>query len=131
MKLDISIELATALVELHSGTFKVSHNDIKPMNILLNLLEREKGFYELKKLGLADFGISSVMKTSTFVNTQKMVTGGNGTFDYIAPEVILNGKYYHIKTDVYSFGRVINHLFFSPNWLILENKKDGVLNLEI
>ena len=123
--------MATALIELHSGKFKVSHNDTSPMNILLNLIEREPGFYELKKLGLADFGISSVMKKSTYVNTQKNVTGANGNMDYIAPEVILQGKYYHIKTDVYSFGRVINHLFFSPNWLILENKKDGVLKLEI
>ena len=96
LKLDISIELATALIELHSGKFKVSHNDTSPMNILLNLIEREPGFYELKKLGLADFGISSVMKKSTYVNTQKNVTGANGNMDYIAPEVILQGKYYHI-----------------------------------
>ena len=65
MKLEISIEIASALIDLHSGKFKVSHNDTTPMNILMNLVEKEKGCYELKKLALADFGISSVMKTST------------------------------------------------------------------
>ena len=61
LKLEISIEIASALIDLHSGQFKVSHNDISPMNILLNFIEREEGYYELKKLALADFGISSVM----------------------------------------------------------------------
>jgi hypothetical protein len=32
------------------------------MNILMNMEEKEPGYIELKKLALADFGISSVMK---------------------------------------------------------------------
>jgi hypothetical protein len=35
----------------------------------MNLDEKEEGWYELKKLVLADFGISSVMKTSTICDT--------------------------------------------------------------
>ena len=62
LKLDISIEIASALIDLHSGKFKVSHNDTSPMNILMNMEEKEPGYIELKKLALADFGISSVMK---------------------------------------------------------------------
>jgi serine/threonine protein kinase len=65
LKLEISIEIASALIDLHSGKFKVSHNDTSPMNILMNLEEKEQGYIELKKLALADFGISSVMKKST------------------------------------------------------------------
>jgi serine/threonine protein kinase len=57
------------------------------------------------------------------------VTGGNGTRDYRAPEVVKHNKYYHIKTDVYSFGRLINHLFFSHNYLVLEDNKDGFMKL--
>ena len=95
------------------------------MNILLNLIEREEGYIELKKLALADFGISSVMKKSASLRTKYNVTGANGNLDYLAPEVLNEGKYYHIKTDVYSFGRLINHLFFNPMCLIIENKKDG------
>ena len=43
---------------------------------------------ELKKLALADFGISSVMKNSSNLNTRKNVTGVNGNLDYMAPEVL-------------------------------------------
>ncbi len=96
LKLEISIEIASALIELHSGKFKVSHNDTSPMNILLNLIEREEGYYELKKLALSDFGISSVMKKSAALRTQINVTGVSGNLDYMAPEVLSQGKYYHI-----------------------------------
>ncbi len=76
------------MIDLHSGKFKVSHNDTTPMNILLNFIEREEGYYELKKLALADFGISSVMKKSATIKTQINVTGVNGNLDYMAPEVL-------------------------------------------
>ena len=125
MKLDISIEITKALIDLHSGKVKVSHNDTSPMNILMNLDEKEPGYIDLKKLVLADFGISTVMKNSTYSITLKKVSGGNGNPGYIAPEVWKNNSYFHIKTDVYSFGRLINHLFFSPDNLVLENNKDG------
>ena len=125
LKLDISIEIASALIDLHSGNIKVSHNDTTPMNILLNFIEKEEGYFELKKLALSDFGISSVMKKSASLKTQINVTGVSGNVDYMAPEVLSQGKYYHIKTDVYSFGRLINHLFFNPQCLLIENKKDG------
>jgi hypothetical protein len=35
----------------------------------MNLDEKEPGCFELKKLALADFGISTVMKTSTYSHT--------------------------------------------------------------
>jgi serine/threonine protein kinase len=63
--------------------------------------------------------------------TQKNVTGLYGNPDYIAPEVMYEQKYYHIKTDVYSLGRLMCHLFFYPNCLKIEDKNDGQINLEI
>jgi serine/threonine protein kinase len=66
------------------------------MNILMNIEEKEPGFLELKKLALADFGISTVMKNSTFSHTMKKVSGGVGNPGYIAPEVIKLNKYFHI-----------------------------------
>jgi hypothetical protein len=33
----------------------------------MNLEKKEPGYYELKKLALADFGISSVMKKSSYL----------------------------------------------------------------
>jgi serine/threonine protein kinase len=95
------------------------------MNILMNTEEKEPGNLYLKKLVLADFGISSVMKKSTNSPTKLKVTGGFGHPDYWAPEVRKQNLYCHIKTDVYSFGRLINHLFFSHNNLILEENQDG------
>ena len=88
LKLDISIEIASALIDLHSGNIKVSHNDTTPMNILLNFIEKEEGYFELKKLALSDFGISSVMKKSASLKTQINVTGVSGNVDYMAPEVL-------------------------------------------
>ncbi len=123
LKLEISIEIANALIDLHSGKFKVSYNDTTPMNILMNLDEKDPGCFELNKLALADFGISTVMKTSTYSHTQTNVTGFKGDRNYMAPQVLSQNKYYHIKTDVYRFGRLINHLFFNPKCLILEHEK--------
>ncbi len=54
----------------------------------MNIEEKEPGFLELKKLALADFGISTVMKNSTFSDTMKKVSGGVGNPGYIAPEVL-------------------------------------------
>lgn len=61
LKLEISIEIASALVGFHSGKFELYQNEITPMNILLNLEEIEPGYIILKKLAFADFGISSKM----------------------------------------------------------------------
>jgi len=58
------------------------------MNILLNFIEKEEGYFELKKLALSDFGISSVMKKSASLKTQINVTGVSGNVDYMAPEVL-------------------------------------------
>ena len=41
------------------------------MNILMNMDEKEPGYLDLKKLVLADFGISTVMKNSTYSVTLK------------------------------------------------------------
>jgi hypothetical protein len=78
---------------------------------------------ELKKLALADFGISSVMKNSSNLNTRKNVTGVNGNLDYMAQEELNWQKYYYIKTDAHSFGKLINHLFLNPNCIMKESNK--------
>ncbi len=66
------------------------------MNILLNFEEKVPGYFDLKKLVLADFGISTVMKNSGISNTLKKVSGGAGNPGYVAPEVIKQNKYYHM-----------------------------------
>ena len=49
---------------------------------------------------VADFGLSRVTHD---LNT---LTGGLGTFQYMAPEVMANQRY-SVKADVYSFGVVL------------------------
>jgi len=49
---------------------------------------------------VADFGLSRVTHD---LNT---LTGGQGTFQYMAPEVMANQRY-SVKADVYSFGMVL------------------------
>ena len=49
---------------------------------------------------VADFGLSRVTHD---LNT---LTGGLGTFQYMAPEVMANQRY-SVKADVYSFGMVL------------------------
>ena len=47
IKLGISISIANSLLVLYTGSFKVAHNDISPMNILLNYEFDEKQNLEI------------------------------------------------------------------------------------
>jgi hypothetical protein len=82
------------------------------MNILMNLEEKEPGQIDLKKLVLA-------------INMKKASGGNYGNPGYVAPEVWKKNSYFQLKTDVFSFGRLINNLFFRPDTLVLEDYKDG------
>ena len=62
----------------------------------MNLEEKEPGFLYLKKLVLADFGISTVMKNSTNSKTQSKKDGLPGTPGYMAPEFKNLNQYFHI-----------------------------------
>ena len=57
------------------------------MNILLNLIESEEGYYELRKLAFSNFGISSEIKYPVS-KTQINESLARVNFDYVAPEVL-------------------------------------------
>ena len=76
---------------------KVIHRDLKPSNILI----AEDGTVKI-----GDFGISKLMTVE-----EQSMTGGVGTQNYMAPEV-MNKEKYDEKVDVYSFGVL---LFFLLN----------------
>ena len=59
-KLEIAIQITIGLISLHSGEFRISHNDMKPDNVLIDYQLGKDGCATLKKLALTDFGISSV-----------------------------------------------------------------------
>ena len=59
-KLEIAIQITVGLISLHSGEFRISHNDMKPDNVLIDYQLDKDGNATLKRLALTDFGISTV-----------------------------------------------------------------------
>ena len=81
---------------LHS--MAVIHRDLKPGNLLMSAVQSPSGPELIVKV--ADFGLARVQ------DSVKTMTGGIGTSQYTAPEV-LRSERYDAKVDVYSFGIVL------------------------
>eukprot|EP00899_Mesostigma_viride_P014737 jgi/Mesvir1/23264/Mv12878-RA.1 len=79
---------AEGLAHLHGCNPPILHRDLKSSNLLLD------DHFQVK---VADFGLSRVM-----AHAQTM-TGGCGTFQWMAPEVLAHQRYSE-RADVYSFG---------------------------
>ncbi|KAG6612934.1 TKL protein kinase [Phytophthora cinnamomi] len=90
----LALDVAEALVYLHSFESPMIHRDLKPNNVLLS----EK--WEAK---LTDFGVSREL------TEDQTMTAEIGTISWIAPEV-LRGERYSEKADVYSFGVIMTEL---------------------
>lgn len=88
-KIELAMGIAKGVHYLHSFNPPVLHRDLKSLNILLDL-------YLVPKL--ADFGWTRKL-------AEKM-TGNVGTFQWMAPEVIINHTYTE-KADVYSYGIIL------------------------
>jgi len=93
-KISLALDVAEALVYLHSFDPTIIHRDIKSRNVLLS------HEWEAK---LSDFGIS---RESSGEST---MTGGMGTTAWIAPEV-LQGERYSESADIFSFGIVLSEM---------------------
>ncbi|KUF87958.1 serine/threonine-protein kinase drkB [Phytophthora nicotianae] len=102
-KLTMALDVADALVYLHSFAEPIMHRDLKAQNILLSNKWVAK---------ISDFGVSKRRKQR---NEQRGVSSGGpqtaevGTAAWIAPEVI-KGARYDQKADIYSFGVVMCEL---------------------
>ncbi|KAK9288523.1 hypothetical protein L1049_016982 [Liquidambar formosana] len=86
--IQLALDLSRGLSYLHSK--KIVHRDVKTENMLLDAL---------RSLKIADFGVARVE-----AQNPKDMTGETGTLGYMAPEVVLDGKPYNRRCDVYSFG---------------------------
>ncbi|KAJ0410887.1 hypothetical protein ATCC90586_004408 [Pythium insidiosum] len=93
-KLRIASHIAEALTYLHSRTPAILHRDLKSNNVLLTK--------EPLSAKLVDFGVARPHAEST-------LTVGVGTLRWMAPEVMLGGRY-AAAADVFSFGIVLSEL---------------------
>lgn len=87
--IDISTDVAAALVYLHGKKPPIAHRDLAPKNVLLS----SSGTAKLCDLGVAKWVKSSLKNTM-----------GPGTLPYMPPEVRISTCYSPVSVDAYSFG---------------------------
>jgi len=90
--------VARALSFLHNCPKPIVHRDLKPLNLLLT---------QAMDLKVTDFGISKMCSRKTKRATdQYKMTGGVGSWLYMAPEVVRHQAYTE-KVDIYSFALIM------------------------
>ncbi|CAE7435003.1 shkD [Symbiodinium natans] len=93
-----SCAIGRALAFLHGFAAPIVHRDLKPLNLLLT---------KNLELKMTDFGISKMM--ATMENEHHTMTGGVGSYLYMAPEVVRYEEY-NEKVDIYSYGLIMYYL---------------------
>ena len=93
----------------------ISHNDIKPSNILIDQYGRPK---------LADFGLSKKLATG------EMSKDFAGTPAFLAPEVLHRHSYDPIKADIWSFGMTLYYLS-TGEFPYSTSSADGLFNFAL
>jgi len=94
--------VARALAFLHGCSRPIIHRDLKPLNLLLNRSEEVK---------VTDFGISKLLAPKASggplsIQAQPLMSGGVGTWRYMAPEVVRYEQYTD-RVDVYSYALIL------------------------
>jgi len=92
----IGTGVCKGMTYLHS--MGIIHRDLKPGNLLMGAVSTPSGAQLVVKV--ADFGLARVQDSA------KTMTGGIGTSQYTAPEVLKSQKY-DFKADVFSFGVIL------------------------
>ena len=87
-------QICIGIKEMHK--MKIIHRDLKPENIFMN---------KNMEIKIGDFGISKQLNREYTLTKYKL-----GTEYYIAPEILLDGKY-NEKSDIWSLGCIIYELF--------------------
>lgn len=119
--------VARALSFLHGCRNPIIHRDLKPLNLLMTKHHKD--------VKVTDFGISkmtqrrSVCKTTTTGSKNPdtfVMTGGVGSWRYMAPEVVRYMNY-NEKVDIYSFGLIIFFMSSGRDPFYEMSQQDGML----
>jgi serine/threonine protein kinase len=105
-----ALQLAAAL--RHTAAAGVVHRDIKPSNIIIT----PRGRAKLVDLGLAKKVASESFGDLTIAGTTL------GTFDYISPEQAKDPRNVDVRSDIYSLGCTLYHMY--PEGTVLQKLLD-------
>ena len=94
--INIIKQICIGIREMHNK--KIIHRDLKPENIFMK---------EAMNIKIGDFGTS---KQLNLYKTHLLTKNKTGSSYYIAPEILINGKY-NLKSDIWSLGCIIYELF--------------------
>jgi len=121
-----SSSVARALCFLHGCTRPIIHRDLKPLNLLLNRSEDVK---------VTDFGISKLMAPKAWKSgdtdpkAAPYMSGGVGTWRYMAPEVVRYQQYTD-RVDIYSFALIMWFMSTGRQPFVQEFGEDAGLVLQ-
>lgn len=99
----------------HIASLGIIHRDLKPSNVLVC----QHGDIKIGDFGLATTNIHAVdagaRENTQYDSEQSELTGGLGTFFYIAPEVLQEGRVtkYNQKVDMFSLGIIFFEMLAS------------------
>lgn len=113
VKLNILLGVAYGMIQLHAC--RVTHGDLKPQNVLITDEFHAK---------IADFGLATFRAKAASTTSSHMLSGSTGDDDtdadfegiaggtaaYMAPELLDPNAVANEKTDVYSFGVMMNEV---------------------
>lgn len=104
-------QLADALCMLHSRG--LLHRDLKPSNVLLTSQNLREADAKLADLGLAKQLPDALASSPSPMDLSRISTARGtrlGTWEYMAPELWIDAKNAHPKSDVYGLGCLLFHL---------------------
>ena len=99
-QLRIALEAARGLQYLHTQAKPILHRDIKSMNVLLEIKNKEL------HAKLTDFGLSQVKEEASKKSGNKEEKAA-GSFPWMAPELLTRNPQFSKASDVYSFGMLL------------------------
>ncbi|CAG9465309.1 unnamed protein product [Pedinophyceae sp. YPF-701] len=111
---EIALDIARGMAYLHANSKSIIHRDLKPSNILIGgsyYNRPDELAFHTGIIKIGDFGLSKslpVFDVETLTDAYQL-TGGTGSYRYMAPEVFKHEPYNN-KVDVYSFGMILYQL---------------------